>query len=95
LLLAGFGAALFLQAQLAFRALSLALVFIFLPVIALRVFAAYDLLRRAPSKPARPRIPDAELPLYTIADTARPICSPRSPRRSRASTTRGRSSTSS
>jgi cellulose synthase/poly-beta-1,6-N-acetylglucosamine synthase-like glycosyltransferase len=27
---------------------------------------AYDLLRRAPSKPARPRVPDAELPLYTI-----------------------------
>ena len=66
LLLAGFAAALVLQAQPAFRALSLALVFIFLPVIALRVFAAYDLLRRAPSKPARPRIPDAELPLYTI-----------------------------
>jgi len=35
-------------------------------VIALRVFAAYDLLRRAPSKPARQRIPDAELLLYTI-----------------------------
>ena len=66
LLLAGFGAALALQAQPAFRALSLTLVFIFLPVIALRVFAAYDLLRRTPSKPARPRIPDAELPLYTI-----------------------------
>lgn len=65
-LLAGFGAALVLHAQPAFRALSLALVFIFLPVIALRVFAAYDLLRRAPSKPARPRVPDAELPLYTI-----------------------------
>jgi glycosyltransferase XagB len=66
LLLAGFGAALVLQAEPAFRALSLALIFIFLPVIALRVFAAYDLLRRAPSKPARPRVPDAELPLYTI-----------------------------
>jgi len=64
--LAGFGAALVLHAEPAFRALSLALVFIFLPVIALRVFAAHDLLRRAPSKPARPRVPDAELPLYTI-----------------------------
>jgi hypothetical protein len=61
-----FGAALVLDAQSAIRALSLALVFIFLPVIALRVFAAYDLLRRTPSKPDRPRIPDAELPLYTI-----------------------------
>jgi hypothetical protein len=66
LLLAGFGAALVLQAQPAFRALSLTLVFLFLPVIALRVFAAYDLLRRPPSKHARPRIPDAELPVYTI-----------------------------
>jgi glycosyltransferase XagB len=37
-----------------------------LPVIALRVFAAYDLLRRPPSKRAQPRIPDAELPVYTI-----------------------------
>jgi glycosyltransferase XagB len=66
LLIAGFGLALVLQEQPAFRAFSLALVFIFLPVIALRVFAAYDLLRRAPSKPARQRIPDAELPLYTV-----------------------------
>ena len=47
LLLAGFGAALVLQAEPAFRALSLALIFIFLPVIARRVFAACDLLRRA------------------------------------------------
>ena len=61
-----FGAALVLDAQSAIRALSLALVFIFLPVIALRVFAAYDLLRRPPSKRAQPRIPDAELPVYTI-----------------------------
>jgi glycosyltransferase XagB len=37
-----------------------------LPVIALRVFAAYDLLRRPPSKRAQPRIPDAELLVYTI-----------------------------
>jgi glycosyltransferase involved in cell wall biosynthesis len=35
-------------------------------MIALRVFAAYDLLRRPPSKRAQPRIPDAELPVYTI-----------------------------
>ena len=61
-----FGAALVLDAQSAIRALSLALFFIFLPVIALRVFAAYDLLRRPPSKRAQPRIPDAELPVYTI-----------------------------
>ncbi|MGH6825870.1 glycosyltransferase family 2 protein [Methyloceanibacter sp.] len=65
-LLLGFAAALGLHAQLAFRALSLALVVIFLPVIALRVFAACDLLRRTPPKDARPRMPDAELPVYTI-----------------------------
>ena len=65
-LLLAFVVALALHAQLALRALSLSLIFIFLPVIALRVFAAYDLLRRAPSKHAPPRIPDAELPIYTI-----------------------------
>ena len=52
--------------QPAVRSLSLALVVIFLPVIALRVFAAYNLLRRAPAKRARPRLQDAELPVYTI-----------------------------
>jgi hypothetical protein len=61
--LLAFVVALALHAQLALRALSLSLIFIFLPVIALRVFAAYDLLRRAPSKHAPPRIPDAELPV--------------------------------
>jgi hypothetical protein len=65
-LLLAFAAALVLHAQPAIRALSLSLVVIFLPVIALRVFAAYDLLRRTPAKRARPRIQDTELPVYTI-----------------------------
>jgi len=65
-LLLAFAAALVLHAQPAIRALSLALVALFLPVIALRVFAAYDLLRRAPAKRVQARIPDAELPVYTI-----------------------------
>ena len=66
LLFLAFAAALVLHAQPAVRSLSLALVVIFLPVIALRVFAAYNLLRRAPAKRARPRLQDAELPVYTI-----------------------------
>ena len=61
-------AALAFEAWGTLRALSLALTFIFLPAIALRVFAAYTLRfdrcsddRRAPA-----RIEDAELPVYTL-----------------------------
>ncbi|HET7852801.1 MAG TPA: glycosyltransferase family 2 protein, partial [Methyloceanibacter sp.] len=61
-----FAAALVLHAQPAIRALSLALVALFLPVIALRVFAACDMLRRAPARIVQARTPDAELPVYTI-----------------------------
>ena len=63
-----FAAALAFEAWGTLRALSLALTFIFLPAIALRVFAAYTLRfdrcsddRRAPA-----RIEDAELPVYTL-----------------------------
>jgi hypothetical protein len=52
-LLLAFAAALVLHAQPAIRALSLALVVLFLPVVALRMFAAYDLLRRAPAERIR------------------------------------------
>ena len=50
------------------RALSLALTFIFLPAIALRVFAAYALCRGegGGDRSAQARIPDAELPVYTL-----------------------------
>lgn len=50
------------------RAVSILLAFIFVPVIALRVFAVYDLLVgwRRRTAPVPERIPDAELPVYTI-----------------------------
>jgi hypothetical protein len=63
-----FTAALAFEAWGTLRALSLALTFIFLPAIALRVFAAYTLrhgqCRDAGSAPAR--LPDSELPVYTL-----------------------------
>jgi cellulose synthase/poly-beta-1,6-N-acetylglucosamine synthase-like glycosyltransferase len=63
-----FAGVLYFEDWATLRALSLALTFIFLPAIALRVFAAYALRYGqggdARSVPAR--LPDAELPVYTL-----------------------------
>ena len=63
-----FAAAIAFEAWGSLRALSLALTVIFLPVIALRVFAAYALCRGegGGDRSAQARIPDAELPIYTL-----------------------------
>jgi cellulose synthase/poly-beta-1,6-N-acetylglucosamine synthase-like glycosyltransferase len=63
-----FAAAIAFEAWGSLRAISLALTVIFLPAIALRVFAAYALCRGEGggnrSEPAR--LPDADLPVYTL-----------------------------
>ncbi len=59
-------AAVVLDALPAIRTLSFVLAVIFLPVIALRLFAAYDLWRRSPGERVPPRLADAELPVYTV-----------------------------
>jgi hypothetical protein len=49
------------------RVVTLLLAVLFVPVIALRVVAAYGLLRAGASlRPSPPRVPDAALPVYTI-----------------------------
>jgi cellulose synthase/poly-beta-1,6-N-acetylglucosamine synthase-like glycosyltransferase len=66
--LVAFAAAVTLQPLASMRAVSYALAFISLPLIALRVFAACDLLsgRQTQCPSPRGRIDDAELPVYTI-----------------------------
>ncbi|MGB3021281.1 MAG: glycosyltransferase, partial [Methyloceanibacter sp.] len=71
--LIGFGglalaAAIALAPMASMRTVSFALAFLSLPLIALRIFAAYDLLAAPGRTTARAmkRIPDAELPIYTI-----------------------------
>jgi cellulose synthase/poly-beta-1,6-N-acetylglucosamine synthase-like glycosyltransferase len=63
-----FAALFFFEAWPSLRALSLALTVIFLPVIALRLFGAYTLRYHQCSDEmsAPARIPDAELPVYTL-----------------------------
>ena len=63
-----FAAALLLEDWASLRAFSLALTFIFLPAIALRVFAAYTLSQGhdGTARTAPARVPDAELPVYTL-----------------------------
>jgi glycosyltransferase XagB len=49
------------------RVVTLALAWLFVPLIALRLFAAYRLLATAKHAPAAcPRVPDHELPIYTL-----------------------------
>jgi cellulose synthase/poly-beta-1,6-N-acetylglucosamine synthase-like glycosyltransferase len=65
----GFGAiALLIDPDVTIRALSFLLALIFIPVIALRIVTLRDLLREPPAErsEAGSRIPDAELPIYTI-----------------------------
>ena len=63
-----FAAVLFVEDWLPLRALSLALTFVFLPAIALRVFAAYALCRGegGGDRTVQARIPDADLLVYTL-----------------------------
>jgi cellulose synthase/poly-beta-1,6-N-acetylglucosamine synthase-like glycosyltransferase len=62
-----FAAVLFVEDWAPLRALSLALTFVFLPAIALRLFAAYALCRgEGGGRSAPARLPDAELPVYTL-----------------------------
>ena len=70
---AGLGALLFagalaIDAEAAIRMLSLLVALLFIPVIALRVVAVGDLVRspRAKERNVAGRIPDTELPVYTI-----------------------------
>jgi cellulose synthase/poly-beta-1,6-N-acetylglucosamine synthase-like glycosyltransferase len=62
----GIGAMLYFGAWPSLRALSLALTLIFLPAIAIRLFAAITLGRSQSGERAPARIPDADLPVYTL-----------------------------
>ncbi len=60
--------ALLIDMEVSIRALSFLLALVFIPVIALRIVTLGDLARPKPKRPSGSgsRIPDAELPIYTI-----------------------------
>ena len=58
--------ALALAPVMAIWAITLALAVLFVPLIALRLVAAYGLLSASEDEPVIPRVPDHELPIYTL-----------------------------